>query len=93
MLELSLPNACNSHAAKKKGNSKPKQIDTLKKMNCPLAMKMPEGIGDECERHHQKKTECFSKFWSRRADHANQDGTGAEDGNGYAVQRNGYTLG
>ena len=93
MLELSQPNACNSHTAKKKGKSKPKQIDTLKKMNCPFAMKMPEGIGDECDRHNQKKTECLSKLWTRRTDHANQNGADAEDGNGCTVQRNGKALG
>ena len=51
------PNACNGHAAEKRSECKPKQIDGLKKMNCPLAMKMPYGISDESQRHKQKKLE------------------------------------
>lgn len=93
MLERLQPNARNSHATKKKSKGKPKQIDALKKMNSPLAMKMPEGIGDEDQRQNQKKMEDCSEFWVRRADHADPNGTDTEDGDSYAMERNGNAMG
>ena len=55
-------------------------------MNCPFATKAQEGIGNEYDRHNQKKTENLSKFLARRAEHTNQHGADAEGGYNCAME-------
>lgn len=82
----------NTHAAKEESERKPKQIDALEKVDCPFAPKMPKGIDDKSDRRKQKKAECFAKFGTRRAHHANQNGADAKDGDECAVHRDRNTL-
>lgn len=91
-LELSWPDTRNGHATKEESERKPKQIDALEKMDCPLAAKTPKGIDGKSDRRKQNKVECFAKFGAQRAHHTNQNSADAKDENECAMQRNGNTV-